>query len=179
MKKIFIEIFISSLISFLIISIWNISVMSIIPEFGFMDFRLDITSVFVVFFALYRRGSWLPWVVLYVEFIQSFFSVTGWGHNVIAGLFVLIIAHILKEFINIKHIFASVIFIEGLLIIRYAILSLFWVLKMEAVGSWPEMMFDYLPQSFFMTLVALPMFKVLEKVWPSRNLDRDMELGHV
>lgn len=165
--------------SFLIISVWNLGVMAVIPEFGFMDFRLDISSVFVVFFALNRRGSWLPWVILYVEFVQSLFSITGWGHNVIAGLIVLIIARVFKEFINVKHVFASFLFIEILLLIRYMILSLFWVAKMEAMTSWPEMMIDYLPQSLFMTLVALPMFKILEKVWTPQSLDGDMEMGLV
>lgn len=179
MKKIAFSIFISGFLSFLIICAWNIGVMSLIPELGFMDFRLDISSVFVVFFALYRRGNWLPWAVLYVEFVQSLFSVTGWGHNVIAGLVILMLARALKEFINIKHIFASILFIEAMLIIRYCVLSLFWAAKMEAMSSWPEMMIDYLPQSFFMTLVALPLFKVLDKVWPSKSLDADMELGHV
>ena len=179
MKKIIISLGLSTFYTFIFIACWNFLVMSALPELRFMDFRLDISSLFVVFFALKKRGPWLPWAVLLVESMQGLFSVTGSGHNIIAGLFVLMIANILKEFINVKLTLASLFFVQVLLVIRYMILSLFWAIKLEAFSALPEMMVDYLPQSFVMTLLSIPLFKLFEKIWHQRTLDSEFEMGHV
>lgn len=179
MKKNIFLFFMSALYTFIMIFLWNIICLSFLPETGMLDLRLSISSLFVVFFALKKRGSWLPWAILYVEFCQSLFTVASWGQHVIAGLVILLLAKLLRDFINVKHNFAVVVVVCGLLIVRYIVMSVLWAVKIDGFQHLMEMIMDYLPQSIIMGFVAIPLFKLFTMIWGQRSLDGDFDMRHV
>jgi hypothetical protein len=170
MKELLYKFLRSGLLSFVVLVGWNIVTSTFLPEVS-SNLRLEVSSLFVVYFALKRNESWLPWAVLYIEFLQSLFSVAAWGQNVIAGILLLLIARVIRELINVNHILASFLFIELLLLIRYVISSFIWSVKIESLDMWGGMILGYLPQSFILSLLAIPFFKLLSFIWKERKVE--------
>lgn len=170
MKDIVYKFLRSGILSFIIIFLWNVVVSTFFSSTD-MGLRLEVNSLFVVYFALRKNESWLPWAILYIEFIQGLFSIGGWGQNVIAGLVILLLAKFLREFINVKHTIASFFFIEVLLLIRYGVASLIWSIKVQALDRWGVIFIEYLPDSLILSLLALMLFKIFPYIWPENKVE--------
>lgn len=174
MKKLFFNFLISASLTFLLIFFWNIFVLTLIPEVGIWNFRLSLSSLLVVFLVLERRGNWLPWMILYVEICESLYSVSPWGQHVLADLCILILAHFLKSFINVKKGASLFFLVITLLFVRYFISSLLWMIKMEYFEQWWPMLLGYLPQVFIMGFLSIPLFKIFKKIWKEKSLESDL-----
>ncbi len=123
----------------------------------------------VIYFAFFQPAARLPFLILLVELFHSIFTVEGWALGTLTGCIVANILVLVKDTIQFSSFVATFFLVYAVQVLWSVISGIFLSIKLE---NWMilKSYFQFsLIQGIILGLVALPLLKLLEKIWDKED----------
>ena len=172
------QLLVSFAISIALLTGLEIVTSTILPAFGWHEYRLTFNVLFILFLALRLNSPGVPWMIMGLQIIHSVFSVEGWALGTLAGLIVMLSANYLKELLHLTTAIMTMITVQFFQIIWFVTVTLIICLKISNFDKFGMILWSFVPGSILLSLISPLLFWVLEQVWrvPSDTGPRGVEI---
>lgn len=169
---------ISFAISLAILTGLEIVTSSLLPAFGWHEYRLTFNVLFILFLAIRLNSSSVPWMIMGLQMIHSVFSVEGWALGTLAGLIVMMSANYLKELLHLTTAFMTMITVQFFQFIWFMTVTLIICIKISNFDKFGMILWSFVPGSILLSLISPLLFWLLEQIWrvPSDGGPRGVEI---
>lgn len=153
----------------IVVFIFDFLSSSFFPTFQQTYFFPSFHILILIYFAFFQPAERLPFLVLIVESFHSIFTVEGWALGTLTGCIVANILVLVKDTIQFSSFIATFFLVYAVQILSSVLTGIFLSLKFE---NWMVLKsyFQFsLVQGIVLGLFALPLFKVLEKIWDKED----------
>ncbi len=154
----------------IIVFIFDFLSSSFFPTFQKTYFFPSFHILILIYFAFFQPAARLPFLVLMVESFHSIFTVEGWALGTLTGCIIVNILVLVKDTIQFSSFVATFFLVYVVQILWSVTSGLFLSIKLE---NWMilKSYFQFsLVQGIILGLVALPFFKLLEKIWDKESV---------
>ncbi len=178
MKMRFSQMLVSFAISLGLLTGLEIVTSTILPAFGWHEYRLTFNVLIIIFLAIRLDSPVVPWMIMGLQTVHSVFSVEGWALGTFAGLIVMLSANYLKEVLHLTTAFMTMFTVQLFQLIWYITVTLIICLKISNFDKFGLIMWSFIPGSILLSLLSPILFWVLEQVWrvPSDGGPRGVEI---
>jgi hypothetical protein len=178
MKMRFSQLLMSFAISLGLLTGLEIVTSTILPAFGWHEYRLTFNVLIIIFLAIRLDSPFVPWMIMALQTVHSVFSVEGWALGTFAGLIVMLSANYLKEVLHLTTAFMTMFTVQLFQLIWYITVTLIICLKISNFDKFGLIMWSFIPGSILLSLLSPILFWVLEQVWrvPSEGGPRGVEI---
>jgi hypothetical protein len=159
------EIFVSFLITAALMIGLEIVTSTILPAFGWHEYRLTFNVLIILFLAIRLDSPTVPWMILGLQMIHSIFSIEGWALGTLAGLIVMISANYLKELLHLSTAIMTMLTVQLFQMIWYITITLIICLKISNFEKFGMIIWSFIPGSIFLSLISPILFWVLQQIW--------------
>jgi hypothetical protein len=151
---------------------------TILPAFGWNEYRLTFNVLIILFLAIRLGSSSVPWLVLGLQMVHSIFSIEGWALGTFAGLIVIISANYLKELLHLTTAIMTMVTVQLFQMIWYVTVTLVICLKISNFDKFGMIIWSFIPGSILLSLISPILFWILEQIWrvPSDGGPRGVEI---
>jgi hypothetical protein len=172
------QLIISFLISAGLLIGLEIMTATILPAFGWHEYRLTFNVLLILFLAIKLDSPAVPWMIMGLQIVHSVFSVEGWALGTLAGLIVMISANYLKEILHLTTAVMTMITVQLFQLIWYFTVTLVICLKISNFDKFGMILWTFIPGSILLSLISPVLFWILEQIWrvPSDSGPRGVEI---
>jgi hypothetical protein len=151
---------------------------TILPAFGWHEYRLTFNVLVILFLALRLDSPTVPWMIMGLQMIHSIFSIEGWALGTLAGLIVMLSANYLKELLHLTTAIMTMITVQLFQMIWYLTVTLIICLKISNFDKFGLIIWSFIPGSILLSLISPILFWILEQIWrvPSDGGPRGVEI---
>lgn len=151
---------------------------TLLPAFGWHEYRLTFNVLFILFLAIRLNSAGVSWMILGLQIIHSIFSVEGWALGTLAGVIVMISANYLKELLHLTTAIMTMLTVQFFQIIWFLTVTLIICLKISNFEKFGMILWSFIPGSLFLSLISPLLFWILEQIWriPNDNGPRGVEI---
>ncbi len=178
MRMRFSQMLMSFVISLGLLTGLEIVTATILPAFGWHEYRLTFNVLIIIFLAIRLDSPLVPWMIMGLQTVHSVFSVEGWALGTFAGLIVMLSANYLKEILHLTTAFMTMFTVQLFQLIWYITVTLIICLKISNFEKFGLIIWSFIPGSILLSLLSPILFWVLEQVWrvPSEGGPRGVEI---
>lgn len=138
---------------------------SLFPTFQQTYFFPSFHILIIVFFSFFQPAERIPFLVLITASFHSIFTIEGWAVGTITGLIVANILVLIKDTIQFSSFIATFLMVYAIQVFWSLILGTLLSIKLENWYILKSYLSFSLVQGIILGIVALPIFKLLEKIW--------------
>lgn len=151
---------------------------TILPAFGWHEYRLTFNVLIILFLAIRLDSPAVPWMIMALQMIHSVFSIEGWALGTLAGLIVMTSANYLKDLLHLTTAIMTMITVQLFQMIWFVTVTLIICLKISNFDKFGMIIWSFIPGSVLLSLISPLIFWVLEKIWrvPSDSGPRGVEI---
>lgn len=142
---------------------------SFFPTFQHTYFFPSFHILILIYFSFFQPPARLPFLVLLVESFHSIFTVEGWALGTLTGCIVANILILVKDTIQFSSFIATFFLVYVVQIFWSLISGTLLSIKLENWIILKSYLQFSLVQGIVLGLVALPFFKLLEKIWDKES----------
>lgn len=164
------DIFIGTFKTVLLLIFLEIIASSFFPAIGFVNFRPPFIVLIVLYVAFKINDSTLPYIILVLQNIHSIFSIEGWAVNTLIGLIVALVVKYAKDLLDFSNAISTIIVVQVSQLIWFLMLALLLSIKLSDFSNFMTIFLEYLPESFFISLVSPFFFIILDKLWITKSI---------
>ena len=152
-------------LTILILSIVEIFSSTLFPLLGLIEFRIPFNVLLVLYVGFKFNMSYVPIIILVIQYFYSFFTVEGWEMGTIAGVIIYMIISYFKDVIYLSSAAITVMFVQIFQAIWFIIISLLFYIKLESFSFVVEKLWRFLPESIVVSLLAPVFFMLFDFIW--------------
>ena len=160
----------SLLLTLLLLIAFNILSTVFFSGASYLDFRIGLHVLIVLFLAFRMNINTLPYFIFAVEYIHSIFSIEGWAIGTVAGLLISIIVNYLKDMIQFTSAISIMVIVQIFQLVWFVIIGAIFGLKMGNVDFYANTFRYFMYESFVLSLMAPIVFKILTAIWGNDKL---------
>jgi hypothetical protein len=149
----------------LLLFILEITSSAILPALGASSFRMAFNILIVLYLALKLDTPLLPVLILITQLVHSVFSVEGWAIGTIIGVLISIVVSYLRENIQFTNWVSTVILVQIFQLLWFSLSSLLLSVKIGSFTNYFTMLWNYIPESILLSLLAPFFFGILNYFW--------------
>lgn len=138
---------------------------SFFPTFQHTYFFPSFHILILIYLAFFQPAHRLPFLVLIIESFHSIFTVEGWALGTITGCIVGNILILIRDTIQFSSFIATFLLVYAVQVLWSLISGTLLAIKLENWSIVESYLSFSLVQGIVLGLVALPFFKLLEKIW--------------
>ncbi len=138
---------------------------AVLPAFGIVAFKPAFNVLVVLYLAFKIEVPVLPFLILSVQYIHSFFSIEGWAIGTLTGILVAVTVRHVKDMLNFSTAVSTIIVVQVFQLAWFSIVSFVLCLKMGDFGYFFSLFFKYIPESFILSLLSYHFFLLLDNFW--------------
>ncbi len=142
---------------------------SFFPIFQQTYFFPSFHILILIYLAFFQPAHRLPFLVLIIESFHSLFTVEGWALGTITGIIVGNILVLIRDTIQFSSFFATFLLVYAVQVLWSLISGTLLAIKLENWYIVESYVTFSLIQGIILGLVALPFFKLLEKIWDKED----------
>ena len=165
MRLKFSQMMISYCLSLAILTGLEVFTSSILPALGWVEYRLTLNVLIILFIALRLDSPLVPWMILGLQLVHSIFSIEGWALGTFAGLIVMVSANYLKELLHLSTAIMTMLTVQLFQVIWYLTVTLIICLKISNFEKFGLILWSFVPGSIMLSIISPILFWVLEFVW--------------
>jgi hypothetical protein len=166
----------SIILTLLLLVAFNIFSTVFFSGAAYFDFRIGLHVLIVLFLAFKMNINTLPFLIFIVEYVHSIFSIEGWAIGTLAGLIISIIVNYLKDMIQFTSAISIMFIVQIFQLAWFLIVGAIFGLKMGNIDFYTNTFRYFIYESFFLSLMAPIVFKILSIVWGSEKLGDSVEV---
>ena len=151
------------LASILVLIFLEIASTAFLPVFG--SYRVPFYILLTLFMAFRLETVYLPFLILVVQYVHSFFSVEGWEMGTIAGIIVCIIIAYFKDILHFSSYFITVIVTQLSQIVWFGVVASLLYLKGADGAFFIDKLWRFIPESLVASLMAPIFISLFDKIW--------------
>lgn len=149
----------------ILLIILEIFTSSVLPALGIIDFKPAFNILIVLFLALKLEVVFLPFLILFYQYIHSVFSIEGWAPGAFAGILIAISVRYVKDMLNFSSALSTIIVVQVFQIAWFLLVALIFSIKLGDFSHFIPVFLRYLPESFFLSLISHHFFLLLDDFW--------------
>jgi hypothetical protein len=100
-----------------------------------------------------------------LQIVHSVFSIEGWAIGTIAGVMIAASIKYLKDIIDMNSKLSTMVVVQVFQVVWIIIVSFLFGFKMGNYGIMLNIIKDFIPQSFLLSIFSPYIFLVLDKIW--------------
>lgn len=159
------QLIISFAISVAMLIGFEIVTSTILPAFGWTEYRLTFNVLFILFLAIRLNSPVVPWMIMGLQMVHSIFSIEGWALGTLAGLIVMMSANYLKELLHLTNAVMTMVTVQFFQFVWYLTVTLVICLKISNFEKFGMILWSFIPGSILLSLISPILFWILEQVW--------------
>lgn len=157
----------SFLLTLVILIVFNICSTVLLPDFGLMKVRVSLNILIVIFMGLRVGHFSLPILILFVQLVESSFTVEGWAHGTFAGVLISIMISLLKDVLHLKSAPVTIVISFILQLAWFFIESFLVLFRLGDINSILYRLQYFIIESIILALLSPVLFKILGALWKS------------
>lgn len=147
-----------------------------LPSLGIVDFKPAFSVLIVLFLAFKLETPVLPFLILVTQYVHSIFSIEGWAIGTLAGIIVSLSVRFLKDLLDFTTAISTIIVVQIFQIAWFIMVSFMLSIKLGSFSSFFQIFWQFVPESFVLSLLAPLFFILLDKVWKVGNNSRGVSI---
>lgn len=136
-----------------------------LPAIGIVQFKPAFSVLIVLFMAFKLETPVLPWLILMMQYVHAVFSIEGWGIGTIAGILVALLVRYLRDLLHFSTAISTIIVVQLFQLVWFVIVSFMLCLKLGDFGAFFNIFWQFVPESFVLSIVSPFFFIILDRVW--------------
>lgn len=137
----------------------------IFPALGFENFKPAFNVLIVLFLAFKLETPALAFIILSFQYIHSIFSIEGWAAGTLTGIIISLSVRFVRDLLNFSTVMSTIVVVQIFQFGWFFLISFIISLKMGDFGGFFPMLWQYLPESFFLSLISHHFFKLMDRIW--------------
>jgi hypothetical protein len=138
---------------------------ALLPALGMSGFKPAFNVLVVLFLAFKLDTPLLPFLILVIQYTHSIFSIEGWAAGTFTGIFISISVRYVKDQLNFSSAISTTIVVQIFQLLWILCISTMFALKIGNFSNFLPMIFDYIPESLFLSLISHFFFSLLDNFW--------------
>ncbi len=138
---------------------------SVLPAFGWYEYRLTFNILIIIFLAIRLNSSALPWMIMGFQLVHSIFSIEGWALGTFASLIVMMVANYLKDLLQLTTALVTMITVQLFQLVWYLMVAIVICLKISNFSKFGIILWSFIPGSILLSLISPVLFWLLERIW--------------
>ena len=129
------------------------------------SYRIPFYILLTLFMAFRLEMVYLPFLILAIQYIHSFFSVEGWETGTIAGVIVCIVIAYFKDILHFSSYFITVIVTQVSQIVWFGVVALLLYFKGADEVFFIDKLWRFIPESFIASLISPAFISLFDRIW--------------
>lgn len=145
---------------------------ALLPAIGLVNFKPAFSVLIVLFMAFKLETPVLPFLILLTQYTHSVFSIEGWGIGTLAGIIVALSVRYLRDLLHFSTAISTIVVVQIFQIAWFVMVSFMLSLKLGDFGAFFNIFWQFVPESFFISIISPFFFMVLDRVWGVKDSSR-------
>ncbi|MCT4642050.1 MAG: hypothetical protein N4A33_07090 [Bacteriovoracaceae bacterium] len=163
------HIFFSSLKTCLLLILFELISSALFPALGLSSFKLPFNVLVVLYLAFKVNHPSVPFIILFLQFVHSAFSIEGWAVTTLIGLIVLFVLKYIKDLLDFSSAASTMIAVFLFHIFWFFCLAIFISIKASDSSLFMTYLFGAFFESLLITLFSPLIFKLLDYFWTPKK----------
>lgn len=138
---------------------------SLFPAIGLENIKLAFSVLIVLFLAFKLETPLLPFFILIIQYFHSIFSIEGWATGTVVGIIISLSVRFLKDLLQFSSAISTIIVVQIFQIIWFLLMAFILSLKLSSFEHFLNMFWQFVPESFLLSLLSPLFFNLLDRVW--------------
>lgn len=143
----------------------EIIISTLFPLFGIHQFKPTINVLIVLYLAFKLNVSFLPYLILILQYIHGVFSIEGWAIGSLIGVLVALLIRYARDMISFTSGVSTMVVVFIFHLMWNLMFSVFVSIKMGDFGMLFGLFFDYFPEAIFVSLLSPVFYQLFDKFW--------------
>lgn len=135
------------------------------PALGFHDFKPAFNVLIVLFLAFKLETPALPFLILFIQYIHSAFSIEGWAAGTLTGIVISLSVRYVRDMLNFSSAVSTIIVVQIFQVAWFFFISLILSLKVGDFAGFIGMFWEYIPESILLSLISHHFFILMDRIW--------------
>lgn len=164
------NLFLPLLISGFILILLEIMATTFLPVLGLANYGLSFHILLVLYLGFKLQSPYLAFMILYFQFLHSFFTIEGWEVGTIAGILTCVLISYLRDLVHLSSHVMTILVTFLFQIFWFLLASSIIFLKSGNYSLLVERFWRFLPEGFVLALISPFLFMFLDKIWKASSL---------
>ena len=142
---------------------------AVLPAIGIDNFKPEFNVLIVLFLAFKLQTPGVAYVILFIQFIHSIFSIEGWAIGTFVGVLIYLGVGYVKDMLNFTTAISTIIVVQIFQVIWFLISAFLITIKLGDMGSFFGIFWQYIPESILLSILSPFFFQLLDKFWAQKN----------
>lgn len=149
---------------------------ALLPAIGIVNFKPAFSVLIVLFMAFKLETPVLPYLILLTQYTHSIFSIEGWGIGTLAGIIVALSVRYLRDLLHFTTAVSTIVVVQIFQIAWFLMVTFMLCLKLGDFGVFFDVFLQFVPESFFISIISPFFFIVLDRVWRVNDSSRGVSI---
>lgn len=163
------EILLGLLKTTLLLILLEIFTSAILPAIGINNFKPEFNVLIVLFLAFKLETPGVSYIVLFIQFIHSIFSIEGWAIGTFVGVLIYLGVGYVKDMLNFTTAISTIVVVQVFQLIWFLISAFLITIKLGDMGSFFSVFWQYIPESILLSILSPFFFQLLDRFWAQKN----------
>lgn len=165
MKYTFQDIVLGLLKTIVLLILLEVASTALLPAIGFSEFKPSFNVLVVLFLAFKLNTPLLPFIILIIQYMHSIFSVEGWAAGTFTAILISVVVKYVKDQLNFSSAISTIIVVQIFQLLWFVCIAVMFSMKLGNFTNFISIIWGYLPESFFLSLISHHFFKLLDNFW--------------
>ena len=147
-----------------------------LPMIGLIDFKPAFSVLIVLFLAFKLDTPVLPFLILVTQYVHSIFSIEGWAIGTLAGIIVSLSVRYLKDLLDFTTAISTIVVVQIFQLAWFLMISFMLCIKIGTFSSFLHIFWQFVPESFVISIISPFFFVLLDKVWKLGDNSRGVSI---
>jgi hypothetical protein len=138
---------------------------AILPAIGINNFKPAFNVLIILFLAFKLEWPFLPFLILFYQYIHSVFSIEGWASGTLAGIIIALSVKYVKDMLNFSSALSTIVVVQVFQTFWFFMVALLLSIKLGNFSDFHIIFLKYLPESVFLSLISHHFFILLDNFW--------------
>ena len=161
--------FIPLLLSGMILVLLEIISTTLLPILNLLNYGLSFNILLVLYMGFKLQTPYLALMILYVQYIHSFFTIEGWEVGTIAGVLTCVLISYLRDLVHLSSSVLTILVTFFFQAFWFILVSLLISLKSGDMLTIVQRFWIFVPEAIVLSLVSPLLFNFLDKIWGSAS----------
>jgi hypothetical protein len=163
------HLFLPLVLSGMILIILEIIATTLLPMLNLLNYGLSFNILLVLYMGFKLQTPYLAIMILYVQYIHSFFTIEGWEVGTIAGILTCILISYLRDFVHLTSVVLTILMTFLFQSFWFIVVSFIIAIKTGDMYSIVQRFWVFLPEAIVLALFSPILFSFLDKIWRSAS----------
>lgn len=152
-------------LSLLVLIFLEIFGTTMMPIIGLQNYMIPFHVLIVLYLGFKLQTPYISILILIVQYVHSFFTVSGWEVGTIAGILICVLISYLRELLHFTSAIMTIFVTQLFQTVWFVLVSGLLLLREVEYSFIVEKFWRFLPESLIMSLLAPFIFALLDRVW--------------